>query len=101
MSDHWGTPPDFYERLDNEFHFTLDPCPLHSNNDGLLKSWANETVFVNPPYSAIGDWIDKAIKEMPFADHIIFLLPANRTDQKWFHLCLKHAYCIRFIKGRL
>jgi len=23
---HWATPPDLFEKLDDEFHFTLDPC---------------------------------------------------------------------------
>lgn len=24
----WATPQDFYNELDDEFHFTLDPCAL-------------------------------------------------------------------------
>lgn len=29
--DDWETPKDFYEKLDDEFHFTLDPCCTHEN----------------------------------------------------------------------
>nr|DAI90235.1 MAG TPA: DNA N-6-adenine-methyltransferase [Caudoviricetes sp.] len=27
--DDWETPIDFFKKLDNEFHFTLDPCCIH------------------------------------------------------------------------
>lgn len=27
----WETPQDFYDKLDDEFHFTLDPCALPTN----------------------------------------------------------------------
>lgn len=29
--DDWETPKDFYKKLDNEFHFTLDPCCTHES----------------------------------------------------------------------
>ena len=51
----WETPQDFYENLDKEFHFTLDPCCQEYNHkckkyytsdmDGFNKSWEGETVF--------------------------------------------------------
>lgn len=25
-TNEWSTPQEFYESLDNEFNFTLDPC---------------------------------------------------------------------------
>ena len=28
----WATPQDFYDKLDSEFHFTLDPCADESNH---------------------------------------------------------------------
>ena len=27
-NDHWGTPKALYDKLDAEFHFDFDPCPL-------------------------------------------------------------------------
>ncbi len=27
----WETPQEFFDRLDDEFHFTLDPCSTHDN----------------------------------------------------------------------
>ena len=47
-SDDWETPEDLYEKLDAEFHFTLDPCSSEKNHkcqqyytkaqDGLIPS---------------------------------------------------------------
>jgi len=45
----WATPKAFFEELDKEFHFTLDPCSTKENHkcsmyftkeqDGLKQSW--------------------------------------------------------------
>lgn len=55
-----ATPQYFYDQLNEEFWFTLDPCATHENHkcdkyytkeqDGLRQSWDNEKVFCNPPY---------------------------------------------------
>lgn len=55
-----STPQYFYDRLNEEFDFTLDPCATHENHkcekyytqeqDGLVQSRDNEIVFCNPPY---------------------------------------------------
>lgn len=61
-SREWETPQDFFDKLDAEFHFDLDPCATPANakcrmyytgeTDGLKKHWAgyDGAVFVNPPY---------------------------------------------------
>jgi len=48
-NDEWSTPQDFYDKLDAEFHFTLDPCATDDNHkcnlyytqeeNGLLQNW--------------------------------------------------------------
>ena len=38
-SEHWATPKAVYAALDAEFHFDYDPCPLHSEADGLQVNW--------------------------------------------------------------
>jgi len=97
-TDVWSTPPDFYKKLDDEFHFDFDPCPLNPTFDGLSVQWGKRN-FMNPPYGrVIGNWIKKA-SENPMT---VCLLPA-RTDTRWFwdYIYNKPHVEIRFIKGRL
>jgi DNA N-6-adenine-methyltransferase (Dam) len=101
-SVHWATPKSLYDKLDAEFHFDFDPCPLgESEKDGaapLFTKWEGRRVFCNPPYGpAIRAFLERATE----AAIAVFLLPA-RTDTRWFHdLCLPIASEIRFIRGRV
>lgn len=97
----WPTPPDLYARLNEEFHFTMDPCPIDGTEDGLatlFKSWENQRVYCNPPYGPKVDrWLERALE----AEIAVLLIPA-RTDTKAFHdWILPRASEIRFIRGRL
>lgn len=108
----WETPQDFYDRLDGEFHFTLDPAASDDNHkcekyytknqDGLIHLWANETVFCNPPYGQqIGQWVEKGYITARNSDKpVVMLLPA-RTDTRWFHDYIYGKAEVRFIRGRL
>jgi hypothetical protein len=96
----WATPHALYQKLNDEFHFDFDPCPLGGLEDGLTPlfcSWRNRRVFCNPPYTNIHRWLNRADE----ATLAVFLIPA-RTDTRWFHdLVLPKAREIRFIRGRL
>lgn len=71
----WETPQELFDSLNEEFHFTLDPCSTDINakcqkhytkeQDGLAQDWTGETVFCNPPYG----------REMP----------------KWIRKCYEHS----------
>lgn len=106
----WETPQEFFNKLDAEFHFTLDPCATPETakckkfytkeNDGLKQDWVGEAVFCNPPYgSAIKHWVRKCYEESKRAK-VVMLIPA-RTDTIYFHTYIYHKAEIRFIKGRL
>ena len=108
-TDIWSTPQDFYNKLNAEFSFNLDPCALPENakcdkfftpeQDGLKQDWGGYRVFMNPPYGReIGKWVEKAATCK--ADIVVGLLPA-RTDTRWFHEHIYGKAEIRFIKGRL
>lgn len=112
-TDFWATPIDFFNKLDKEFNFTLDPCCTVENRkcdkyytkeeDGLSKSWIGESVFCNPPYGReIKNWVRKCYMESKNKNTtVVALLPA-RTDTNWFHSYIYNkAKEIRFIKGRL
>ncbi len=55
-SDMWATPQDFFDRLNEEFNFTLDPCASEDNHktelfftqdqDGLKMDWGGIAYFV-------------------------------------------------------
>ena len=101
LSPHWATPKGLYRELDAEFHFTLDPCPLHADGDwsGLAIEWTG-SVFVNPPYGRhIGDWIAKGFESAQAGATVVMLIP-SRTDTRWWHDYVMKGE-IRFIKGRL
>lgn len=93
----WKTPDDLYNKLNSEFKFTLDPCPIHPRRDGLKINWKGHRVYCNPPYGhGIENWIEKARE----ADLAVYLLPA-RTDTDWWHRMAMKANEIRFLRGRL
>jgi len=96
--DHWATPEALYQALEAEFGFIDDPCPLHGKG-GLDRSW-NSPCFVNPPYSEIDRWMEKAAIEAAQGKTVVVLVP-SRTDTRWFHDYAMNATEIRFIRGRL
>ena len=111
-SNEWETPEHLFKELDNEFHFTLDPCCTHENakckkhytieEDGLKKSWGGETVFVNPPYGRqLSKWVKKSYEESRKENTIVVMLIPSRTDTSYFHDYILDKAEIRFIRGRL
>ena len=106
-SDNWETPKDLYDKLDNEFGFDFDPCPINfgeitPENDGLLIEWGNVN-FINPPYSRQlkEAFVKKAIEESKTGKICVCLLPVS-TSTKLFHdYILPNNPEIRFLKGRV
>ena len=92
--DDRATAPEVFEPLHDRFGFTLDVAASPHNakcdryytpeQDGLIQSWAGETVWCNPPYSDIAPWVTKAWQEAPDTHGAVLLLPANRTEQAWW-----------------
>lgn len=58
-SDEWETPSEVFEKLNEEFGFTLDPCANANNHkcskyftkelDGLNKNWGGKLYSVTRP----------------------------------------------------
>ena len=108
------TPQDFFNKLNDEFHFILDAAATDKSakcknyftpkNDGLNQSWVvngGGAVFCNPPYGKnIGKWVKKAYEESQKGLTIVLLIPV-RTDTKYFHDFIYGKAQIRFVKGRL
>jgi site-specific DNA-methyltransferase (adenine-specific) len=112
-TDMWATPQDFFDKLNEEFHFTLDPCATSENakceryftedDDGLKQDWQGNVVFCNPPYGrAIKGWVKKCYEESKKPNTKVVLLIPARTDTSYFHDYIYNiATEIRFIRGRL
>lgn len=110
-TDLWATPQDFFNKINEQYHFDIDVCALPENakcekyftpeTDGLKQDWTG-ICWMNPPYGReITKWVEKAYKESQKGNTIVALLPA-RTDTKWFHEWI-YEKNIRFelLKGRL
>jgi site-specific DNA-methyltransferase (adenine-specific) len=111
-SDQWATPQEFFDQLNDEFHFTLDVCADETNHkcekyftkeqDGLKQDWSNNVVFCNPPYGrSVGHWVKKCADESANNNALCVMLINARTDTKWFHEFIYGKAEIRFVKGRL
>ena len=109
-TDLWETPKDLFDKLNNEFHFTLDVCATPENakcdsfytkeQDGLSQPWKG-VVWCNPPYGKqIGSWVRRGFFASLSGNTVVMLLPA-RTDTRWFHEYIYGKAEIRFIRGRL
>jgi site-specific DNA-methyltransferase (adenine-specific) len=111
-SEEWPTPQSFFDELNREFKFTLDPCATRSNakcanyltrrENGLERDWGTHVVFCNPPYGkAIYSWTRKCY-EASRKGALVVLLAHARTDTRWFHdWVYGKAAELRFIRGRL
>lgn len=70
-TDEWGTPPEIFDPLHDEFGFTLDVCATDGNakceryftkaDDALAKLWVG-VCWMNPPYSEVARWVAKAVR---------------------------------------
>jgi hypothetical protein len=97
------TPGSVFEPLTTEFDFTLDAAASEHNakctryctldgfwighvqagrEHGLVKPWASERVFCNPPFSGLMPWVQKAWDDP--AELVCLLLPNNRAEQPFW-----------------
>ena len=108
----WSTPQDFFDKLNNEFHFDIDVCADPTNakckkyyaieDDGLSQTWRG-ICWMNPPYGReIKKWMCKAYESSLGTDGatVVCLVPA-RTDTAWWHEYAMKADTIRYVRGRL
>lgn len=113
-SDSWTTPQWLFDKLNQQYNFTLDPASDDQNhkcikyytidNDGLKQDWKGETVFINPPYSKVYDWVKKAHTEAKENNTTcVMLIPARTCTRFWHDFIMDNQVCskIIFIRGRL
>ena len=103
--DDWKTPIDFYVKLDKEFSFDFDPCPLNHDItewDGLKIEWGMRN-YINPPYSLKlkEAFVQKAIEESKKGKLCVMLLPVSTSTRLFHDWILPNQNEIRFIRGRI
>lgn len=107
----WTTPIELFNKLNDEFHFTLDVCSTHYSykcpkhftpeEDGLAQDWSNDICWMNPPYGKeISVWLEKAYNESLRGAIVVALIPSRTDTRYWNDYCMNAAE-IRFIRGRL
>lgn len=111
-TDLWATPQDLFDSISKEHGpFDLDVCATADNakcscfftkdQDGLSKTWAPSTCWMNPPYGReIGKWIKKAYEESMKGAKVVCLVPA-RTDTAWWHDYVLKSNGVLFLRGRV
>lgn len=108
----WETPWKFFNELDKEFFFTLDPCAedktakcsnyYTAETNGLNKDWSKDTVFMNPPYGGhTATWIKKALDESRKGAVVVCLIVSSSDRSYWHDYIFPYASEIRFIRGRI
>ena len=111
-TNEWSTPQAFFDELNKEFNFTLDPCATSENakctkyftveDDGLKQDWSKDVVFMNPPYGReIKYWVQKAYEESLKGATVVCLIPARTDTAYWHDYIFGKADDIRFLRGRL
>jgi site-specific DNA-methyltransferase (adenine-specific) len=110
-TNEWATPQWFFDELNKEFNFTLDPCSNDNHKcdkfftikeDGLKQDWSKDIVFMNPPYGGhTGDWIAKALEESKKGAIVVCLIVSSTDRSYWHEYIFPFASQVRFIRGRL
>lgn len=109
----WQTPVPLFVALDAEFCLTLDAAASADNalcnryiteeQNTLETPWANYLsipgyVWLNPPYSDITPFVQKAADESKNQIGTVMLVPAD-TSVGWFREAIETASEVRFIIG--
>ncbi|ELN2736581.1 phage N-6-adenine-methyltransferase [Pluralibacter gergoviae] len=109
----WQTPRPLFEALNAEFSFVLDAAASAENalcrryiteqEDTLTTPWADFMTipgyaWLNPPYSNILPFVQKAAAEIDSQIGTVMLVPAD-TSVGWFREAIETASEVRFIVG--
>jgi phage N-6-adenine-methyltransferase len=119
-SDTWLTPDWIVSGVSQIFGgIDIDPCGHESENtgavetmlwpdrDGLIQPWGyRSTVYCNPPFSMINQWVKKAARERDENEADIIMLAkfdARLTGKNetlsWHQLLMAESVACRILKG--
>ena len=96
-TDEWATPQDFFNKLDAEFHFTLDPCATIENakcslfytkdQDGLTKTWGDKQCFVIRHIHKFGNGFKRAQKNQSWEQLLFCSFQLEQTRGGFMSMC--------------
>jgi phage N-6-adenine-methyltransferase len=119
VTDDRATLPSYFADFDRRHGpFTVDVAAAAHNTkcarfydsaaDGLAQDWSGERVWCNPPYSDIAPWVAKAWECWSATRGIAMLLPASRTEQRWWQQLVEpyrdrreSPLTVEFLPGRM
>jgi phage N-6-adenine-methyltransferase len=112
--DEWRTPPELFKwAYDQWGPFDIDLAANYCNglldqifvleDNAFIRDW-NEHGFrgwLNPPYSDVKPWMQKAWDESRKGFTTVMLVPTYNGGQYWFDLVIGRAAEIYNIEGRI
>ena len=106
-TDEWETPNAVFKLAEKRYgSFLFDVAAqkhnskcLYYSSDSLHIDWTQNN-WCNPPFSLIGEFIDKAVQEACLGKHTTMICKAA-TETKWFLKAVKHAKEIVFLTPRV
>lgn len=114
VRDEWRTPPFVFEFLHRRHRFDIDlaatkenallPCEyLTAADNALTHEWGRIATagYLNPPYSNVDPWLEKAIEEARRGFTTVCLLPAPNGEDRYGRFVFDAASEVLFITGRL
>lgn len=123
VRDSWQTPDWLFHWINTRYRIAVDAAASKSNaktrcfieeaEDSLSVCWKNyishmkpllegkHTLFINPPYSCTGKWLEKAWHEAQKGVSIVCLVPAPNGESYWGNSVFGKASEIIFINGRV
>jgi phage N-6-adenine-methyltransferase len=92
-SDDYETPQEIFDRLNQEFSFSLDAAATAQNAkclryftreiDGLSQNWESNAVWLNPPFRDIRLWLTKARDASQCGATVVVLCPLSALVRPW------------------
>lgn len=115
--DAWRTPPGLFGLVQSEFPLAVDVAADHENHllpyyftakqNALERKWTspygdNGWWWCNPPFSMLPEFARKAATEAYDGRFGVMIVPANKTEQRWWHAdVIRAAREVRSIRGRV
>ena len=108
----WETPPFQLEQamIKYDVNPSLDVCATPQNtkfekyftpeDNALNKEW-DEDFFMNPPYSEINSWMQKAYEQHLKYNVTGLVLVFAKTSVRWWHEYVEGKGEVHFQKGRI